>query len=86
MSRIRLNLRSLSITDKIAKGRHIVASLTNNQSFQTPNPPLAEVTAALDELDKAQAAVQAAKSEVATRVLGQDTSETKLNQMLTQLA
>lgn len=86
MSRIRLNLRSLSVTDKIAKGRHIVTSMTNNANFQTPNPPLTEVTAALDELDKAQAAVQAAKSEVATRVLTQDGAETKVNQMLTQLA
>ena len=86
MSRIRLNLRSLSVTDKIAKGRHIVTSLSSNTSFQTPNPPLAEVTSALDELDKAQAAVQAAKSEVATRVLSQDGAETKVTQMLTQLA
>ncbi|HET6980121.1 MAG TPA: fibronectin type III domain-containing protein [Pyrinomonadaceae bacterium] len=86
MSRIRLNLRSLSVTDKIAKGRHIVTSLSSNTSFQTPNPPLAEVTSALDELDKAQAAVQAAKSEVATRVLTQDGAETKVTQILTQLA
>jgi D-aminopeptidase len=86
MRRIRLNLRSLSVTDKIAKGRHIVTSITNNATFPTPNPPLTEVTAALEELDKAQAAVQAAKSEVATRVLTQDGAETKVNLMLTQLA
>ena len=86
MSRIRLSLRNLSVTDKLAKGRHIVASLTNNATFQTPSPALADVTSALDELDKAQAAVQAGKSEVATRVLTQDGAETKVNQMLTQLA
>ena len=86
MRRIRLSLRNLSITDKIAKGRHIVGSLTNNASFQTPSPPLAEVTSALEELDKAQAAVQAAKSEVATSVLAQDGAETRVNQILTQLA
>ena len=86
MSRIRLSLRNLSVADKIAKGRHIVSSLTNNASFQTPSPPLGEITSALEELDKAQAAVQVAKSEVATRVLAQDGAETKVNQMLTQLA
>ena len=86
MSRIRLNLRSLSVVDKIAKGRHIVTSLTNNTTFQTPNPPLADITSALEELNKAQAAVQAAKSDVATRVLTQDEAETKVDQMLTQLA
>src|ERR1043165_2936872 len=86
MSRIRLSLRNLSVADKIAKGRHIVSSLTNNASFQTPSPPLGEITSALEELDKAQAAVQVAKSEVATRVLAQDGAETKVNQMLSQLA
>src|ERR1044072_5942115 len=86
MSRIRLSLRNLSVADKIAKGRHIVSSLTNNASFQTPSPPLGEITSALEELDKAQAAVQTAKSEVATRVLAQDGAETKVNQLLTQLA
>jgi len=86
MSRIRLNLRSLSVTDKIAKGRHIVTSLTNNAAFPAPNPTLADITSALDELNNAQAAVQAAKSEVATRVLTQDGAETKVTQLLTQLA
>jgi hypothetical protein len=76
----------LSVTDKLAKGRHIVGSLNNNPAFATPSPPLPEVTSALDELDKAQAAVQAAKSDVATRVLAQDGAEAKVNQMLTQLA
>jgi hypothetical protein len=33
MSRTRLNLRSLSVTDKLAKGHHIVASMTNNATL-----------------------------------------------------
>lgn len=86
MSRVRLNLRGQSPTDKVSKGRHIVASMTNNAGFPTPSPALAEVTAALDELDKSVAAIQTAKSEVATRVLAQDGAETKVNQLLTQLA
>jgi hypothetical protein len=76
--RVRLNLRNLSITEKLSKGRHIVASMTNNTSFPTPNPALAEVTTALDELERTVAAVQNARSEVATRVLIQDNAETKL--------
>lgn len=86
MARIKLNLRSLSVTEKIAKGRQIVAALTNNASFPTPSPPLADVTAALDELEKAYALVQSARSEVATRMATQENAETKLNQTLTQLA
>jgi hypothetical protein len=37
MARIRLNLKNLSITDKLAKGRRIVTAMTNNASFPTPN-------------------------------------------------
>ena len=63
MGRIRLSLRNLSVTDKLAKGRHIVGSLTNNPAFATLSPPPAEVTSLLDELDKVQAAVQAVRAQ-----------------------
>lgn len=86
MARIRLNLRNLSVTEKIAKGRQIVTAITNNTSFANPNPPLAEVTATLDDLEKAFASVQAARSEVATKMVTQDNAATKLDQTLTQLA
>jgi|SRR5215208_2393498 len=86
MARIRLNLRNLSVTEKIAKGRHIVTAMTNNARFPSPNPPLTDVTAALDELSQAFALVQAAKSEAATRAVTQENTETKVDQALTQLA
>jgi len=86
MARIRLNLRNLSVTEKIAKGRQIVTALTNNASFSNPHPSLTDVTAAVDELDKAYGSVQAAKSEVSTRVVTQDNAEAKLDQLLTQLS
>jgi len=86
MARIRLNLRSLSVTDKIAKGRQIVTAMTNNTNFPNPSPPLTEITASLDELTQNFALVQSAKSEVSTRVVTQDNSEAKLDQLLTQLA
>ncbi len=86
MARIRLNLKNLSVNDKIAKGRQIVSAMTNNGSFPSPNPPLPEVTAVLDELTQAFALVQSAKSEIATRVVSQDNAEAKVDQVLTQLA
>jgi Fibronectin type III domain len=86
MARIRLNLRNLSVTEKIAKGRHIVTAMTDNASFPNPSPSLAEVTTSLDELATAYAAVQTAKSEVTTRVVAQDNAETKVDQTLTKLA
>ena len=86
MARIRLNLKNLSITDKLAKGRQIVTAMTNNTSFPSPNPPLTEITTALDELTQAFALVQAAKSEVSTRVVTQENAEARLDQGLTKLA
>jgi len=86
MARIRLNLKNLSITDKLAKGRQIVTAMTNNASFPSPNPPLTEITTALDELTQAFALVQAAKSEITTRVVTQDNAEARLDQGLTKLA
>src|SRR5690348_14559287 len=86
MARIRLNLKKLSVTDKIAKGRHIVTAMSNNGTFPTPNPSLTEVTAALDELSQAFALVQSAKSEVSTRVVTQDNAVAKVDQALTKLA
>lgn len=86
MARIRLNLKNLSVNDKIAKGRQIVTAMTNNASFPNPNPPLTEITADLDELAQAFGMVQAAKSEVTTRVVAQENAETKVDQGLTKLA
>ena len=86
MARTRLNLKKLSITDKLAKGRQIVTAMTNNASFPTPNPPLTEITTALDELTQAFALVQAGKSEKATRAGTQENAEARLDQGLTKLA
>ena len=57
--------------------------MTNNASFPNPNPPLTEITTALDELTQAFALVQAAKSEMATRVVTQNNAEARLDQDLT---
>jgi ribosomal protein L12E/L44/L45/RPP1/RPP2 len=86
MARIRLNLKNLSVTDKIAKGRQIVTAMSNNASFPNPNPPLSEVTASLDALTQAFSMVQAAKSEVTTRVVTQDNAAARVDQDLTKLA
>lgn len=85
MARVRLGLGKLSVTDKIARGRHIVTRLTSNAAFPTPHPPLTEVTTALDELEAASAQVQSAKSEVTTRVGAQDNAERKVDQVLARL-
>ena len=86
MARIRLNLKNLTIPEKIAKGRQIVTAMTNNTSFANPTPALPDVTAHLDQLEKAFGSVQGAKSEVSTRVVMQDNAATEVDHILTQLA
>jgi hypothetical protein len=86
MPRIRLNLKNLTIPEKLAKGRQIVTALANHASFDNPRPALADVTARLDVLEKAFDAVRFAKSEGATRVVAQENAEADVDQILTQLA
>ena len=86
MARIKLNLRNLTVSEKLAKGRQIVAAMTNNTSFLSPTPALSDVTARLDILEKAFDSVQSAKSEVSTRVVTQDKAAAEVDQILTQLA
>ena len=53
MPKVKLNISRLSINDKIGKCRQIVTAITGNPNFPSPNPPLATITAALNDLDAA---------------------------------
>jgi len=67
MAKVKLNLRNLSIPEKAAKARQIVAAMTGNINFPTPQPALTQITTAVDELDAAYADQQAAKQTAITR-------------------
>lgn len=66
MAKVKLNLRSLSTAEKVAKARQIVAALTGNPDFPNPQPPLASLTAAADETETAFADVQTARQSTLT--------------------
>jgi Fibronectin type III domain len=85
MSKIKFNLRNLSIPEKIARAQQIVAALTDNPNFTDPHPPLAQVTAAINELEDAANAAQAARQEAKARTAAQNSKEEALDKMLTQL-
>ena len=85
MSKIKLNLRSLNIPEKIARAQQIVAALTGNPNFTAPHPPLAQVTAAINELEAASNAAQAARQEAKAKTAAQKASEEALDRMVTQL-
>jgi hypothetical protein len=85
MSKIKLNLRSLSIPEKIARAQQIVAALTGNPNFAAPHPPLAQVTAAIEALEAASNAAQAARQEAKAKTAEQNASEEELDRVVTQL-
>ena len=86
MPRIKLNLRNLSIPDKVQKGRQIIAAMTNNAHFPNAHPPLPIVTDALATLEQSYASVQAAKADVKAKASAQDDADIKVDQILGQLA
>src|SRR5947209_12251979 len=85
MSRVKLNFRTLNVAEKIARAQQIVAALTGNSHFTTPHPPLAEVTAAINELEAAATAAQAARQEAKARTAAQTMKEAALAQVMTKL-
>ena len=85
MPKVKLNLRNLSVPEKIARAQQIVAALTGNTNFPTPHPPLAEVTTAANELEAATNAAQAARLEAKRLTAARDVKEDELTQLITQL-
>ena len=86
MPRIKLNIRNLSVPDKVARGRQIVTAMTNNANFSNPHPPLTDVTASLLSLEQAHTSLQTAKADVKAKATAQVDAEAKANQILAQLA
>jgi hypothetical protein len=78
---VALNL-STHVPDVIKQGRAIVAAMTGNASLPSPNPALAAVSTALDELDAAEtAALTKAKGTAEAR----DAALAKVKKLLRQL-
>lgn len=85
MSRIKLSLASMSIPEKIARSQQIVTAMTGNSHFTAPHPPLAEVTAAINELEAASTAAQAARQEAKSRTAAQTMKEAAHDQIMMRL-
>jgi len=85
MPKVKLNLRNLTIPEKVARAQQIVAALTGNSNFPTPHPALAEVTTAAGELETASNAAQAARLEAKRRTAAMGHKEDDLDQLMTQL-
>ncbi|MFL6336180.1 MAG: fibronectin type III domain-containing protein [Pyrinomonadaceae bacterium] len=85
MPKIKLNFGRLTIPEKIARTRQVVAALTGNANFPTPHPTLAEVSAAADALEAAANTAQAARFEARRHTVAQGIKEDELQQLMTQV-
>jgi hypothetical protein len=86
MAKIKLNFRTLSIPEKISGARQIVTALTGNADFASPQPPLAEVTTTIDNLETAYSDVLAARQEAKEKTSAQNQKEEDFDRALSRLA
>jgi len=86
MAKIKLNLSSLSIPEKLGKAQQIVAALTGNANFATPSPSLANITTATNGLSTAYSEAQAARQSAKEKTVAQNQKEDAFDRLLTQLA
>ena len=86
MTRIKLNLSNLSIPEKIDLAQQIVKAMTGNANFPTPNPSLAQVTTASDNLEKAHGDALAARQESKNKTAIQNQCEEEFDAFVTRLA
>ena len=86
MPKIKLNLRVLSIPEKVARARQIVTALTGNVDFTSTQPPLAQVTTAIDGLESAYTDAQAARQEAKAKTSVQNQREEDFHSIVSRLA
>lgn len=74
MARLKYGLSGLSASELLLKSIHIVEKMTGNANFPTPDPTIAAIETAQDELAQAtQAALDGGKDRTATRDMKADT-------------
>lgn len=86
MPKIKLDLKSLSIPEKIDLARQIVKAMTGNPNFPTPTPTLASVTAASDALHTAHEEALAARQESKNKTAVQSQCDADLEDELSRLS
>ena len=86
MPKVKLNFKDLSIPEKIARARQIIAAMTGNPNFPSPQPPLAQVTASIDQLETAHTAAQAARQEAKARTTVVNDKEAEFDRAFSALA
>lgn len=86
MSKLKLNLRRLSVPEKVARGREIITNMTGNTSFPSPQPTLATAKTATDDLESAQQEQQTAKRTAEAKTIERNDKEDIFDRTFNQLA
>jgi hypothetical protein len=86
MGKVKLDFSPLPLAEKPLRAQQIVASLTGSPTFTTPNPPLAQITAAAAALQAIIIEAQSLRQAARAKVVEQNEQEAALNKMMSQLA
>ncbi|HJQ32837.1 MAG TPA: fibronectin type III domain-containing protein [Pyrinomonadaceae bacterium] len=86
MPKVKLNFRNLSIPEKLARARQVLAAMTNNARFPNPHPDLSELGAAIAELEAAADAAQAARLAAKQRTAALSQREDDVDGFMSQMA
>jgi hypothetical protein len=85
MAKVKLNLRYLTVTEKVQFARQIVTSLTGNASFINPEPPLADVVDSANALEMAFNTATIARQNALEKTSLMDDASTTLDSLLSKL-
>ena len=85
MSKVKLSLKNMIVTEKVQFARQIVTSMTGNASFANPEPPLAGVSDAANNLEAAFNAANLARQNAIEKTSLMDDADTALDNILTKL-
>lgn len=87
MPKVRLNFSKLTVTEKVARTRQVVEAMTTNSaSFPNPMPALADVTAAVNALEQANADAAEARAVSKQRTAALEEKEDALDALMSRLA
>jgi len=86
MGKVKLDFSHLSLAEKVIRAQQVVAGLTNNPTFQTPHPPLAQITASVEAVQTVLVEVQSLRQAARAKTAEQNELEATLNKQMSQLA
>jgi hypothetical protein len=84
--KVKLNIARLSLAERFARCRQIIAAMTGNPNFPTPNPPLAAITAAVNDAEAAANAAQAVRQDAKAKTIIQNDKDDFASGLMNQLA